>query len=187
MTEQTTGQNTAVRYIAVAVLIAATFFGAYRFAVARSAQQSAAAEQAGALAAAPAAAAAQQAAGGSGGATSGAPSCACCSGGGATTANGVTGDPVEGAAKFSGGVQTITVAVGDTYAPNVLKLKAGIPARITFGQGNGSCSAQIVSQDLGFQADVTNGPKTVEVPALKPGTYAFSCSMGMVFGKVVVE
>jgi Cu+-exporting ATPase len=98
----------------------------------------------------------------------------------------VTGAPVEGTAQVSGGVQAIAVKVGTTYSPNVIKLKAGVPAEITFGQGGG-CTAQVISQDLGFSEDLSAGPKVVKLGALKPGTYGFSCGMGMVFGKIVVE
>ena len=98
----------------------------------------------------------------------------------------MTGAPVEGVAQVSGGVQAIAVKVGTTYAPNIIKLKAGVPAEITFGQGGG-CTAQVVSQDLGFSEDLSAGPKVVKLPALEKGTYAFSCGMGMVFGQIVVE
>ena len=98
----------------------------------------------------------------------------------------MTGDPVEGTAQVSGGVQAIAVKVGTTYSPNVIKLKAGIPAEITFGQGGG-CTAQVVSSDLGFSEDLSAGPKVVKLPALDKGTYAFSCGMNMVFGQIVVE
>jgi len=45
----------------------------------------------------------------------------------------------------------------------------------------------VQSNDLGFSEDLTAGPKTVKLAALEPGTYAFSCGMEMVFGKIVVE
>lgn len=174
-TKRTTG---ITQYLIVGGLIVAAFFGAYRFATARSAQQSV--TGAGAQGASGAQASVGAPAGG-------APACACCSGSGAPTVDGVSGDPVEGAAEQAGGVQSITVEIsGGVYSPNIIKLKAGVPAKITFGQSSG-CTGQVVSQDLGFQEDLTAGPRTVELPSLKPGTYAFSCGMAMVFGKIVVE
>jgi hypothetical protein len=175
-TQETKKQNTALQLVLIGGLVIAAFFGAYRFASARTGQS-----------AAPAAGGAQTSAQGAiapaGGA---APACACCSGSGAPTANGVTGDPVEGTAVVAGGVQAIAVNVGTTYSPNIIKLKAGIPAEITFGQGGG-CTAQVVSADLGFSEDLSAGPKVVKLAALDKGTYSFSCGMNMVFGQIVVE
>lgn len=112
--------------------------------------------------------------------------CACCSTG-AATQGGVTGDRVEGTATLDGGVQTISVDLSKGYyQPNVIRLKAGVPTRITFGQSSG-CTGQVISSDLGFSADLTAGPVTVELPALEAGEYSFSCGMQMVFGTIVVE
>ena len=44
-----------------------------------------------------------------------------------------------------------------------------------------------MSKDLNFFEDLTSGAKTVKLPALQAGTYAFSCGMQMVFGSIVVE
>ena len=175
-TQETKKQNTALQLVLIGGLVLAAFFGAYRFASARNGQT-----------------ALPPARGHSGRRTPGAaapadgstPACACC-GSGAPTTNGVTGDPVEGTAVVAGGVQAIAVDVGTTYSPNIIKLKAGIPAEITFGQGGG-CTAQVMSADLGFSEDLTAGPKVVKLAALEKGTYSFSCGMSMVFGQIVVE
>jgi plastocyanin len=99
----------------------------------------------------------------------------------------ITGPATEAAAVVSGGVQRINVEVANNvYSPNVIKLKAGVPAQLTFGQSQG-CTAVVMSQDLGFREDLTSGPKTVDLKPLQPGTYSFSCGMKMVFGKVIVE
>ena len=73
-----------------------------------------------------------------------------------------------------------------SYDPNVVKLKAGVPAEITFGQSSG-CTGYVQSEALGFQADLTAGPQTVKLPPLEPGTYDFECGMYMVSGEIVVE
>jgi hypothetical protein len=175
--QDTRKQNSALQLILIAGLLIAAFFGAYKFASARTGQG-----------AAPIAGAGQTTSQGPGAATaaSGGAGCACCSGSGTPTANGVTGDPVVGVAQITSGVQAIAVKVGTTYSPNIIKLKAGVPAEITFGQGGG-CTAQVVSQDLGFSEDLSAGPKVVKLPALEKGTHSFSCGMGMVFGQIVVE
>jgi plastocyanin len=175
-----------VRYAIVGVLALAAFFGAYKFATAGSASG------AGSTPAQPGAAQSSAGLGGTGGCCGGgtgatgagtgsSASGGCCGGGTAAAAA-----PVEGAAKVSGGVQKIYVAVKLQYNPNVIHLKAGLPAEITFSSAQG-CTGYVQSQDLGFQEDLTTGQKTVKLQGLKPGTYGFACAMNMVQGKVVVE
>ncbi len=178
-TEAKTSGNT-MRLVVVGVLVVGAFFGAYRIASAGSGRSAGTAGATGV-------AAGSQSGSATGGASgSDAPACACC-GSGQPTANGVSGDEVAGTATVSGDVQKISVDLSaGTYAPNVISLKAGVPAEITFGQSSG-CTAIVQSKDLGFQEDLSAGPKTVKLGALEPGTYAFSCGMEMVFGKIVVE
>lgn len=178
MSDTTTVSATnKTRFLLVAVLVVGAFFGAYQFAAARSGVQAGYALQGDIGGAAPAVND-PNAAGGA--------ACACC-GTGAPTTDGVSGDKVEGAAVVEGDVQKIEIDLSSgIYNPNVIKLKAGVPTEITFGQGAG-CTAQVMSKDLNFFEDLTTGPKTVKIASLEPGEYAFSCGMEMVFGKIVVE
>jgi len=108
--------------------------------------------------------------------------CACCG-------DGANAEPIEGAAAVEGDVQRITVDTSKGYYdPNIITLSAGVPAEITFTQAGG-CLAEVVSQDLGFYADLTGGEQTITLTAeqLQPGTYEFSCGMQMVFGTIIVE
>jgi plastocyanin len=183
MTDTTkTTSNDTLRWIMIVGLVFVAFFGAYRFASARSGQPASAgttqALAGGAGSTSPAAV------GNSGAAGSGA-ACACC-GSGAPTANGVTGPPTSGTAIVESGVQKISVEVTTVYNPNSIKLKAGVPAEITFSQAQG-CTQVVQSADLGFSEDLSAGPKTVKLAGLQPGTYAFSCGMQMVHGQIVVE
>jgi hypothetical protein len=185
----------AVRYVLVGLLVCAALLGMYRFAQARGAQ----AEAVGAAGAAGSPAAGTVASGG-GGCCGGASSAAaapaaggaagsgaaaasggggCCGGGGAST-------QTQGTAKVAGGVQKIAVDVGLQYNPNVIKLKAGVPAEITFSQAQG-CTSVVQSPDLGFSEDLSSGAKTVKLKGLQPGTYGFACGMNMVQGQIVVE
>ena len=161
------------RTILIAVLAIAAFFGAYRFASATSAQASGT----GALAA--------LGSSGLAGAAGGADAAGAPAGGGCCGSGG--GAPIEGAAKVEGDVQKIDVDLSSgSYNPNVIKLKAGVPAEITFGQ-SGGCTASVQSADLGFNEDLTSGPKTVKLEGLAAGTYSFACGMNMVTGQIVVE
>jgi len=95
-------------------------------------------------------------------------------------------DPAGAAATIENGLQKAAVQVGFDYQPGVIRLKAGVPAEITFSQAQG-CTGQVQSQALGFQEDLTTGAKTVKLKDLKPGTYEFACGMNMVRGQIVVS
>lgn len=125
---------------------------------------------------------------------------ACELGGGALdpTVNGVTGARETGTAVIIGGakdyngnatprIQRIAVkVVSGRYSPNVIRLKAGVPAEVTFGQSTG-CTNGIMSKALGFKESVLNGPYVARLSGgLKKGTYQFSCNMGMIAGVIVV-
>lgn len=178
MSTSTNTKNGTLRMVIIGALVVGAFFGAFRIASAvnddsvRAAGNGAAAVKSDPTAGASA--------------DSGTPACACC-GTGQPTVDGVSGDKVEGQAAVTGNVQTLAVDLSTgTYSPNVIKLKAGVPAEITFGQSSG-CTGVVQSQDLGFQEDLSAGPATVKLAALEAGTYSFSCGMEMVYGKIVVE
>ncbi|MBI5232614.1 MAG: cupredoxin domain-containing protein [Coriobacteriales bacterium] len=176
MTTQNTNQaSNRTRMLVIGVLIVAAFFGAYKFAAALSAPSSQGAAPVAGVSGAPVA--------GGGGAQGGG---GCC-GNGQAPASGVTGDTIEGAAAVEGDVQRISVDVSSgTYNPNAIKLKAGVPAEITFANGSG-CTGQVYSDELGFFEDMSGGPVTVKLKGLEKGEYPFYCGMKMVFGKIVVE
>ena len=184
--DTTTRGNETVRWLLIAGLVVVAFFGAYRFASAIGSKPAVAAgggssvaAQNGGVAPAPNSATA-------GGSSSAGGGCACCGGSSQPTANGVTGPQVEGTAQIAGGVQAIAVQVTTVYSPNVIHLKAGVPAEITFGSAQG-CTSQVVSQQLGFSEDLSAGPKLVKIADPKPGTYDFACGMNMVHGTIVVQ
>jgi hypothetical protein len=98
----------------------------------------------------------------------------------------VTGQPVQGEATVHDSVQRITVdpATG-IFVPNVIVARAGTPLQIAFKPGSG-CLGSVMFKDFGITQEISQGG-IVELPALKPGEYSFSCGMRMVFGKVVVR
>ena len=164
--ESGVGNSTAaLRWSVVAGIAVVALLGSYWIASARTGAAQAATPAAPATAAAPAA---------SGG-------CTCC--GSATPA----GPATTGQATTAGAVQKISVDVSKGYYdPSMIELRAGVPAEITFSRSSG-CTAQVQSKDLGFSADLTQGPATVKLPALSAGTYGFACGMNMVFGTIVVK
>ncbi|MBA4370834.1 MAG: hypothetical protein C0418_04570 [Coriobacteriaceae bacterium] len=175
MTVHTMDESKRIKYLMLVVLVGIAFFGSYGFAAAKARAVRAAggtALQAGFPAAA----------GGAGAAAGGGCGMGCCGGGGNPT-----GQPIEKATTVSGDVQTIEVdASQGYYDPDTIRAKAGVPLRITFSQASG-CLGQVVFPQFNKGADLSAGPQTIELPALEPGEYQFSCGMGMVFGKLIVE
>jgi hypothetical protein len=166
----TTAQAREMRWLIIALIGLVAFFASYRFAQAQAPAAAGVPVAPAYSASGPAAPVgqAQPAAGGGG----------CCGGGGPV---------VSKQAEVSGGVQKIAVDLSSgSYNPSEIVLKAGVPAEITFGQSAG-CTAQVQSADLGFFEDLSTGPKTVKIPALKAGTYGFACGMNMVTGSIVVK
>lgn len=82
--------------------------------------------------------------------------------------------------------QRVRIEVTDGYDPSDIVVAAGIPLEITFSEGNG-CLAKVLFESLGIEADLTQGGAVVQLPALDPGVYAFSCGMHMVHGSVTAE
>jgi plastocyanin len=170
-TSKTGSNQSTQRYIIIGLLVAASFFGAYKFAQAQGAP--------GAAPLAAVAAGVAPAAGSSGAAGGGASGGGCCGSGG-------SGAAITAAATVEGGVQKIAVDASSGYNPNTIQLKAGVPAEITFSQSSG-CTSVVQSADLGFSEDLSAGPKTVKLRGLAAGTYGFACGMNMVQGTIVVQ
>lgn len=171
------------RWVAVVAVVAIAFAGAYAFAQTRG-------PVAGPRGAVSASSAAGLAGGGcnmGGGAGAGAGGSA---GGGSCCGSGAQAPAAAKApkqAEVGGNVQKIAVDVSKGYYdPSSIVLKAGVPAEITFSQSSG-CTQIVQSQDLNFSADLGQGPQTVKLAALQPGTYTFTCGMGMVSGQIVVK
>ena len=88
----------------------------------------------------------------------------------------------------SNGVQTVrmTQAAGG-YQPADTVLYAGMPTTwVIEGTAPFDCSAALRVPDLDVSVNLAEGPNTVEIPALEPGTVHFTCAMGMYSGNLVV-
>jgi plastocyanin domain-containing protein len=89
----------------------------------------------------------------------------------------------------AGGVREATVTVRGGYAPAVVHAKAGEPVRLVFDrQETSGCSEEVVFGDFGVRRYLPAGERTaVEVTPPAPGTYEFTCGMGMLRGRLVAE
>lgn len=89
----------------------------------------------------------------------------------------------------SNDVQEATVVVRGGYAPQVIRVAAGRPLRLTFDrQEDGGCSEEVVIADFGLRRFLPAHKKTtLELTPSKPGTYEFTCGMNMLRGRIVAE
>ena len=89
----------------------------------------------------------------------------------------------------AGGVQEVQIAVKGGYAPATIRLRAGQPARRVFDrQETNSCAEEVVLGDFGIRRFLPAFEETViEFTPERAGTYEFTCGMGMLRGRIVVE
>ena len=82
----------------------------------------------------------------------------------------------------------ITVENG-TYSPSRIKVPAGAPVEITFIRKDESpCSETLLIPDLQISDTLPlNKHKTIQLPPLSSGEYAFHCQMQMYRGQITVE
>ena len=87
------------------------------------------------------------------------------------------------------GPQRVRVEVKGGYSPALIKVRAGRPVRLEFfrNETNG-CTEEVVLADFGIRSLLPAYRTTpVDFTPQKPGSYEFTCGMGMVRGTVVVE
>jgi uncharacterized protein len=86
------------------------------------------------------------------------------------------------------GTQALTTFQGaDGYSPENVSIYAGVPTRWTIqSTSTATCAVLLVVPELGIQLRLHEGPNTIDLPALQPGTLSYSCSMGMYGGRITV-
>jgi plastocyanin domain-containing protein len=87
------------------------------------------------------------------------------------------------------GRSEVTVTVRGGYSPAVIRAPAGKPIRLVFDrQESSSCSEEIVFPDFGVKRFLPENQKTtIEITPPAPGTYEFTCGMGMLHGRLIAE
>lgn len=85
--------------------------------------------------------------------------------------------------------QTATVLIDGGYNPSVIEVKKGKPVELTFTGGkNIGCGGTVVFKTLKLSGDCATGKSvTLKFTPTKTGEIPFTCSMGMLKGKVVVK
>jgi plastocyanin domain-containing protein len=81
------------------------------------------------------------------------------------------------------------VRVRGGYRPDELHAPAGVPLAISFlREEAAACSERVIFPQIGLSATLPEGREVpVEIPALAPGHYDFTCQLGLLRGTLVIE
>jgi plastocyanin domain-containing protein len=81
------------------------------------------------------------------------------------------------------------IRVQGGYSPSTVYGRAGEPVRLTFRrEETAACSERVVFPDFGKSAMLPPYQDvTVELEPHEAGVYEFTCQMGMLHGRVVIE
>lgn len=92
-------------------------------------------------------------------------------------------------AMLAGGVQEVTVIVQGGYSPSEVRAVHGQALRMVFvRQETSGCSEEIVLPEFGIRKFLPPFQKTaVEIHPAQAGSFEFTCGMGMLRGKLIVE
>jgi plastocyanin domain-containing protein len=87
------------------------------------------------------------------------------------------------------GAQEVVIAVKGGYEPAMVRVKRGAPVRLVFDrQEKSGCSEEVVFPAFGVKRFLPAFERTtIELTPEEAGTYEFTCGMGMLRGKLVVE
>lgn len=96
--------------------------------------------------------------------------------------------PVVASATGSG-PQSVRIVVDGGYSPSVVTVEAGRPVRLEFERRESSgCTEEVVVPDFGIRTFLPAHQITpVQFTPARPGTYEFTCGMGMVRGRLVAR
>lgn len=93
------------------------------------------------------------------------------------------------AAVASSGYQEAMILVKGGYTPDLIVVEHGKPVRLNFRrEETAACSEMVVLGDFGKSAQLPEGDVVpIEFLPEQPGEHEFTCQMGMLRGKVIVE
>jgi plastocyanin domain-containing protein len=101
----------------------------------------------------------------------------------------LAGRSVATVAAPAGGIQEVTIGVRGGYDPAQVRVRAGTPVRLVFDrQETSGCSEEVVIPEFGIRRFLPAHQKTaVEITPREAGSYEFTCGMGMLRGRLIVE
>ena len=99
------------------------------------------------------------------------------------------GERAVAASGAGSGPQSIRIVVDGGYSPSVVTVEAGRPVRLEFERRESSgCTEEVVVPDFGIRTFLPAHQVTpVQFTPVRPGTYEFTCGMGMVRGRLVAR
>ena len=92
-------------------------------------------------------------------------------------------------AQQRGKIQEVDITVKGGYSPNLIRVREGVPLRLTFDrQESGDCTSRVVFADFNASKSLPAfGTATLEFTPDKIGEFDFACGMNMIHGTLVVE
>jgi Cu+-exporting ATPase len=92
-------------------------------------------------------------------------------------------------AELRSGAQEVEITVKGGYSPNLIRVREGVPLRLTFDrQETGDCTSRVVFPDFGVSRSLAPFARTtVEFTPEQSGEFGFACGMNMVHGTLLVE
>jgi plastocyanin domain-containing protein len=93
------------------------------------------------------------------------------------------------ATTVSDGYQEQMILVKGGYTPDTIRVAAGRPVRLLFRrEETAACSEQVILPDFGKSAPLPTGEVVpIEFMPEEPGVHEFTCQMGMLRGRILVE
>ena len=93
------------------------------------------------------------------------------------------------ASTVSDGYQEQMILVKGGYTPDTIRVAAGRPVRLLFRREETAvCSERVVIPDFARSAELPTGDVVpVEFMPGEPGEHEFTCQMGMLRGRILVE
>ena len=84
--------------------------------------------------------------------------------------------------------QKITLSTKNyNYYPNTITVKEGKPVEITLDKSVTGCLRSFTIKDLGVAKTARTPEDKIIFTPTKKGTFTFACSMGMGYGKIIIE
>ena len=85
-------------------------------------------------------------------------------------------------------IQEITLSMKNyNYYPSTIKVKQGIPVRISLDKSVAGCYRSFTIKEFGIAKNLRTPEDYIEFVPNKKGTFTFACSMNMGRGKLIVE
>lgn len=97
--------------------------------------------------------------------------------------------PVAAVSARTDAPSQLSIVVRGGYTPSAIRVKAGAPVQLLFDrQETSSCSEEVVFADFGIRTFLpANQVTAVTVTPPAPGSYEFTCGMGMLRGKLIAD